>query len=84
LTLRNKELFSAPREDRVADAAGGLSSEAVIYVAFSMFFSARGVSVQRQDQADLHPLIDIKAPKCDMGGDARKQFCTRLPFLLEE
>jgi hypothetical protein len=84
LTLRNKELFLAPREDRVADAAGGLSSEAVIYVAFSMFFSAHGVSVQRQDQADLHPLIDIKAPKCDMGGDAGKQFCTRLPFLLEE
>jgi hypothetical protein len=73
LPLRNEVLFLAPREDRVADAASASSSEAVIFVAFSTLFSVHDVSVQRQDQTDLHRLIDIKAPKCDMGADAGKQ-----------
>jgi hypothetical protein len=39
----------------------------------STLFAAHDVSVQRQDQADFHRLINPRAPKCDMGEDAGKQ-----------
>ena len=39
----------------------------------STLFTGHDVSLQRQDQADFHRLINPRAPKCDMGEDAGKQ-----------